>query len=52
MAGSAVKGQLDAVAQRRIEQQLAAAGDKTFPIDRNLVASGHFLIPEGCLSSP
>ena len=47
VAGAAVMGQVDAVAQRSVQQQLAAARQKALPIDRNLVTSCHGLIPEG-----
>jgi hypothetical protein len=40
-------GQVDAVAQSSVQQQLAATRQKAIPIDRNLVASCHCLIPEG-----
>jgi hypothetical protein len=45
MACPAIIGQFDAVAQRRIEQQIAASAGEAFAIYRNLVASCHCLIP-------
>ena len=47
VAGAAVIGQVDAVAQSSVQQQLAAARQKAIAIDRNLVTSCHCLIPEG-----
>ena len=46
VARAAVKGQVDAVAQSSVQQQLAAACQKATAIDSNLVASCHCLIPE------
>jgi hypothetical protein len=40
-------GQVDAVAQSSVQQQLAAARQKATAIDSNLVTSCHRLIPEG-----
>jgi hypothetical protein len=51
MTGAAVMRQVDAVAQRSVEQQLAVARQKAVTIDRNAVSSCHCLIPEG-LNSP
>ena len=47
MAGAAVIGQVDAVAQSSVQQQLAAARRKAMAIDSDLVTSCHCLIPEG-----
>ena len=47
VAGTAVIGQVDAVAQSSVQQQLAAARQKAIAIDSNLVTSCHCLIPEG-----
>jgi hypothetical protein len=46
VAGPAIKGQVDAVAQSGVEEQLAAARLKALAIDSNLVTSCHCLIPE------
>jgi hypothetical protein len=46
VAGAAIMGQVDAVAKGGVEQQLAAAREKAFAIDRDLVTSCHCLIPE------
>src|SRR5690606_4727694 len=43
VASAAVIGQVDAVFQSRIQQQLAPARRKALPIDRNLVTSRHSL---------
>jgi hypothetical protein len=42
VAGATVMGQLDAVAQSSIEQQLAAEGQKAVTVDGYLVISCHF----------
>jgi hypothetical protein len=47
VAGATVIGQVDAIAQGGIQQQLAALRQKARAIDRNLVTSCHDLIPEG-----
>jgi hypothetical protein len=47
VAGAAVIGQVDAVPQSSVQQQLSAARRKALPIDSNLVISCHCLIPEG-----
>jgi hypothetical protein len=47
VAGAAVMGQVDAVAQSSVQQQLAAARQKAIAIDRNSVTSCHCPIPEG-----
>jgi hypothetical protein len=47
VAGTAVIGQVDAVAQGGVQQQLAAAGLKAGAIDGYFAASCHYLIPEG-----
>jgi hypothetical protein len=47
VAGAAVIGQVDAVSQSSVQQQLAAACRKAASIDGNLVTSRHCLIPEG-----
>ena len=47
VAGAAVMGQVDAVAQSSVQQQLAAARQKAIAIDSNSVTSCHCLIPEG-----
>jgi hypothetical protein len=47
MARPAVIGHVDAIAQSSVQQQLATARLKAFAIDSNLVASCHYLIPEG-----
>jgi hypothetical protein len=47
VAGAAVMGQLDAVAQSSIQQQLAAGRQKALAIDGYLVMSCHCLILEG-----
>ena len=44
VAGAAVIGQVDAVAQSSVQQQLAAARQKALAIDSNLVTSCHCLI--------
>jgi hypothetical protein len=41
VAGATVIGQIDAIAQSRVQQQLAAARPKAIPIDSNLVTSCH-----------
>lgn len=46
MAGATIKGQVNTVSQCRIQQQLAPARRKAFPIDSNLVTSRHFMILE------
>ena len=47
MAGAAVMGQVDAVAQSCVQQHLAAARQKAIAVDRYPVTSCHGLIPEG-----
>jgi hypothetical protein len=47
VARAAVIGQVDAVAQSSVQQQLAAVRQKAMAIDSNLVTSRHCLIPEG-----
>jgi hypothetical protein len=47
VAGAAVRGHVDAIAQRSIQKQLAAARQKATAIDRYLVISRHCPIPEG-----
>ena len=47
VAGSAVIGQVDAVRQGSVQQQLAAARQKAIAIDSNSVTVCHCLIPEG-----
>ena len=47
VAGAAVMGQVDAVAQRSVQQQLAAARQKAIAVDSNSVTPCHCLIPEG-----
>src|SRR6185312_6279522 len=44
---TALIGQVDAVAQRSVQQHLTGARQKAIAIDSNLVASCHCLIPEG-----
>ena len=46
VAGATVMGQVDAVAQSSVQQQLAAARQKAIAIDSNLMTC-HYLIPEG-----
>src|SRR5262245_39504187 len=43
VAGAAVVGQVDAVGQSSVQQQLAAARQKAIAIDSNLVSSCHCL---------
>jgi hypothetical protein len=47
VAGAAVVGQVDAIVQSGVQQQLAALRQKTLAIDSNFVTSCHCLIPEG-----
>ena len=47
VAGAAVMGQVDAVAQSCVQQQLAAARQKAIAVDGNSVTSCHGPIPEG-----
>jgi hypothetical protein len=47
VSGAAIKGQVDSVVQRSIEQQFAASRQKALFIYRNSVAFCHCEIPEG-----
>jgi hypothetical protein len=46
VAGAAVIGEIDAVAEGRVQQQLAVTRQNAIAIDRNLVTSRHHPIPE------
>jgi len=47
VTGAAVIGQIDAVAQSRVQKQLTSTRTKAFAIQCNLVAACHCPIPEG-----